>query len=120
MGYAVYWENTHSRFAGYGVPCQCEHPDCKARIDRGLAHVCGDDPGGGEHGCGLYFCGKHLLVGTGRGQLCERCAARQAPHTAKPDTRPWMRHMLRDKTWQQWRDENPEAAAAMRAAVGTK
>lgn len=31
-----------------------------------------------------------------------------------------MRHMLRDKTWQQWRDENHEAAAAMRAAVGTK
>lgn len=116
MGYGVYWEGTHNRFTGYGVPCQCEHPDCKAKIHRGLACVCGNEPGGGEHGCGLYFCGKHLYV-SARGQLCERCARRRKAFPAKPDTKPWMRHMLKDKTWKQWRDENPNEVAALRAAL---
>lgn len=114
MGYGVYWETTHQRFAGYGVPCQCEHPDCKAKIHRGLACVCGDEPGGGEHGCGLYFCGKHLLISGRRGQLCEKCLKRRKAFNAKPDAIEWSRHMLRDKTWKQWRSENPEMVSVIK------
>lgn len=114
MGYAVYWEYTHKRFAGYGVPCQCEYPGCKSRIDRGLGHLCGEDPGGGESGCGLYFCGKHLYCAP---QLCERCSAKKKPFPPKPDTKRWMRHMFKDKTWQQWRDENPALVEAIRLAL---
>lgn len=113
MGYAVYWLDDQSRFGGYGVPCQCEHPDCKEKINRGLACVCGNEPGGGDHGCGLYFCGHHLSI-TSRGQLCERCAKRRKAFAAKPDTREWMRHMMRDKTWKQWRDEHPDDVNAMK------
>jgi len=38
------------------------------------------------------------------------------PFQAKPDTREWSSHMLRDKTWKPWRDEHPNEVAAMIAA----
>lgn len=120
MGYAVYWLLTQRRFGGYGVPCRCEHPDCKAHIDRGLAHVCGNEPEGGEHGCGMYFCGKHLFLTARRGQLCERCEKRRKPFGQKPDTREWMRHMMRDKSWRQWRDENPQLVAHIKQQLAAK
>lgn len=116
MGYGVYWVEAHSRFAGYGVPCACEHPDCKKKISRGLAHLCGETPGGSETGCGLYFCGEHLYVS----QQCERCKDGKAPFDPKPDTRPWIRHMLRDATWQQWRDENPAEVEIMKQKIAAK
>lgn len=117
MGYAVYWESTHNRFAGYGVPSQCEHPDCKVKINRGLGCLCGDEPGGGDTGCGLYFCCKHRNIAS-RGMRCERCEKRRKPFAAKPDTRLWMRHMLKDKSWRDWRDENPKAVETIRASIG--
>ncbi len=120
MGYAVYFDDVHSRFAGYGVPCQCEHPDCKVKINRGLGCLCGDAPGGGERGCGLYFCGEHLLITARRGQICERCANRRRAFAAKPDTREWTKHMLRDASWKQWRDENPTTVKEMKQAVLAK
>ena len=58
MGYAVY--EVGERDAGYGVPATCDHPDCNERIDRGLAHICGDEPATDSRGCNLYFCEKHL------------------------------------------------------------
>ena len=111
MGYGVYWENAHQRFAGYGVPCLCEHPGCSKEINRGLGCLCGDAPGGGETGCGLYFCGEHLYAAP---QQCERCYQKRKPFAAKPDTKEWTRHMMRDKTWKQWRDENPRKVAQMK------
>lgn len=110
MGYAIYWVDKHRRFGGYGVPAQCEHPDCRRRIHRGLAFLCGSEPGGDETGCGLYFCEKHRL-GVG---LCERCAKGKRPFRAKPDTKVWMRHLLKNRTWRQWRDENPREVSAIR------
>jgi hypothetical protein len=114
MGYAVYWEDEHNRFAGYGVPSVCEHPDCKKKIHRGLGCVCGGEPGGGDDGCGLYFCGHHLSVS----QRCERCAKKKKkkkkkPFAAKPDTLTWVRHMIRDPTWEDWRRENQTEVEAM-------
>lgn len=120
MGYAVYWLSTQQRFGGYGVPCRCEHPDCNEKIDRGLAHVCGNEPEGYGRGCGLYFCGKHLFLTARRGQLCERCEKRRKPFEQKPDTREWMRHMMRDKSWKQWRDENPKLVAHIKEQLAAK
>lgn len=57
---------------GYGVPTTCEHPACRAQIDRGMAHLCGENHGDNEHGCGGYFCGNHLY-GAPEGQIGDRC-----------------------------------------------
>lgn len=73
MGYAHYeiTRNGETIEAGYSVEAVCDEKDCKEAIDRGLAYLCGKDPGGDEHGCGGYYCGKHLY---GDNQ-CKRCLA---------------------------------------------
>lgn len=73
MGYGCYEitrQDGQTIEAGYEVEATCERPDCDAKIDRGLAYLCGKTPGGDEHGCGGYFCGQHLY---GDNQ-CEPCA----------------------------------------------
>ena len=75
MGYA-YYMLADGREAGYGVPDVCNEEGCDEPIDRGLAYLCGESPGGDEYGCGGYFCGAHLFYGSGadcsNGQ-CRRC-----------------------------------------------
>lgn len=61
--------------AGYGVEATCEEPGCTEKIDRGLAFLCGQTPGGDEFGCGGYFCPQHHFIGPNAetGDLCARC-----------------------------------------------
>jgi hypothetical protein len=113
MSWAVGFDSRWNRDIGYGVPAVCDHPGCGKAIDRGLAYVCGGEPYGGEEGCGLYFCDDH-----GGGRQCERCEEDRAPFTPTPDTREWIRWKLTDDSWAPWRDENPAAVSAMRAAAG--
>lgn len=106
MGYAVYEEG--GRWCGYGVPAICDMPGCDAHIDRGLAYKCeehtaynkdGIDEVVGE-GCGLFFCGDH----------------RYESHDAavpSPDTEEWIRHMLVDFSWDQWRRANRDKLTAL-------
>lgn len=77
------------RDIGYGVAATCDEPKCKERIDRGLAFYCGDElshEGGGDWGCGGYYCGEHLYMALCeaddrddenprivRGSFCSRC-----------------------------------------------
>jgi hypothetical protein len=117
MGWAVCYDHDRKRDVGYGIPCRCEHPECNRRIDRGLAHACGGEHGGGERGCGLYFCGHHLMAD---GHVCERCAKRRKPFAEKPDMKTWMQHKLRDPSWQQWRDENPAEVATIKKQLAEK
>jgi hypothetical protein len=118
MSWAVGYDSRWGRDIGYGVPATCDHPGCGAAIDRGLAYVCaGSEPYGGEDGCGLYFCGEHMLIGGGVRQKCVRCEAGKPPYDPTPDTAEWIAWKLGDESWQPWRDENPEAVAAMRARV---
>ena len=111
MGYAVY--NRGGRWAGYGVPAICDHPDCAVEIDRGLAYRCGDI--GEDKGCGLFFCSSHLWIGSGDDdpQMCDRCCDDKPPFDPKSDTAEWVEHMLTDESWDQWRRENPERVAEM-------
>lgn len=118
MGWAVGFDSQWSRDIGYGVPAICDHPECETAIDRGLAYVCGGEPYGGEHGCGLYFCGKHLAIGLDHPQICQRCYEEKAPFTPKPDTDEWVNWKLTDSSWAQWRMENPEAVQEMAARTG--
>lgn len=86
MGYAHYEiiRNGEKIEAGYSVETVCEETGCKASIDRGLAYLCGKQPGGDEHGCGGYYCEQHLY---GDNQ-CKRCAeaADEANQWIHPET----------------------------------
>lgn len=124
MSWSIGYDTNHRRDVGYGVPATCDHPGCDKEIDRGLSYICGSDIGGGEHGCGLFFCADHLTY-TGRRdsnreishpQLCERCAKRskKGSFDPTPDVPEWIRHKLRDKSWATWRKENPEKVKKMK------
>lgn len=118
MGWSHGFDSNWNRDIGYGVPAICDHPRCKKPIDRGLAYVCGGEPEGGEHGCGLFFCGEHMAYGP-HAQNCPRCLAYKPPYKhPKPDTTEWMRWKLAHKSWQEWRVDNQEEVAAMYLALG--
>lgn len=87
MGYAYYtvYRNGQKIEAGYGVEADCEEANCGERIDRGLAYLCGNEPGGDEYGCGGYYCGKHLY-GAPEGETGGRCK-RCTPETDDNDIR---------------------------------
>lgn len=135
MGWAVGYDSRWKRDIGYGIPAVCDHPDCGEDIDRGLSYVCGSNPRGGEHGCGLYFCDAHLGwidVPWPRDEgyaFCERCSEAVAalgdvasddhdlnvtPFDPTLDTQEWMMWKLTDESWQKWRDENPEEVDFLR------
>lgn len=73
MGWAGPMPNAKGRMVGYAVDAVCDFGLCKEKIDRGLAYVCGGMHDGGEHGCGYYFCGKHLSYSECEDALCEPC-----------------------------------------------
>ncbi len=127
MGYQVY--KVGKRWGGYGVPAVCEYPTCSEEIDRGMAYACGGEPFS-ELGCDRYFCGKHKdykhwnrdkgiwcrhrndceceLV-----ELCERCAKGKAPFPYKPETKEWVEFLLKDESWAEWRNKNPEEVKSL-------
>lgn len=114
MGWSIGFDGNWNRDIGYGVPCVCDHPDCKAEIDRGLSHVCGSDPYGGEFGCGLYFCGTHLYFRENDDeearpiQVCDRCYDGKEAFAPKPDVPEWTHWKMTDESWAKWREDNPE------------
>jgi hypothetical protein len=83
----------------------------------GTACVRGGDVGGGEHGCGLYFCANHRRIGAGFVDQCTRCFHRKPPYPPKPDTVEWIKHQLTDESWAEWRRENRELVLAMYARI---
>lgn len=121
MGYQVY--KVGKRWGGYGVPTICEHPDCNEEIDRGVSHACGGEPFS-ELGCDRYFCGKHKNYeywdpAAGRWcrhrndcecdlvEVCERCRKNKSPFPYKPEHPDWVKHLLKDPSWGEWRKKNP-------------
>lgn len=68
----------NGRKVGYAVRAKCDKKGCKEKIDRGLAYVCGGMHGGGEYGCGGYFCENHLrsfwIENGPKGSFCLECA----------------------------------------------
>lgn len=113
MGWSLGYDNNWHRDIGYAVPAICDFPTCSEEIDRGLGNVCGDEPYGGELGCGLFFCGKHLTIHNFRGKdnfanVCQRCDKHKPPFDPKPDVWKWMVWKLVHDSWQKWRDANPD------------
>lgn len=118
MGYQVY--EVGDRWGGYGVPAICEHPDCNEEIDRGFSYACGGEPFS-ELGCDRYFCSKHLKyhcfnVGGGREcvEVCERCDKYKSPFPYKPEHPDWVKHLLTDESWEEWRDKNPDKVKSLK------
>lgn len=124
MGWSIGYDRNWQRDIGYGVPAQCDHPGCTEEIHRGLRYVCGSEPFGGEKGCGLYFCEAHLLYTLPEEfeadmlQRCARCMDGGEPFIPSPDVAEWLRWKLADKSWAEWRGENPGQVAAMKAQLG--
>ena len=129
MGYQIY--KVGKRWGGYGVPAICEHPDCKEKIDRGVSYACGGEPFS-ERGCDRYFCGKHLYYVSFNDdgeackhtlidcdcddtvQLCDRCKKGESPFDYKPEVKKWVKHLLTDESWAEWRKENPEEVTKLK------
>jgi hypothetical protein len=107
MSWSIGFDSHWQRDIGYGVPCYCDHPRCNAEIDRGLAFVCGGEPRGGEHGCGLYLCEKHRIDEHGR---CARCRNRKPPYPPKPEHPRWLNHKETHESWAAWRAERDAKA----------
>jgi hypothetical protein len=105
MSWSIGYDANWNRDVGYGVPAYCDHPDCDAEIDRGLSYVCGGDMYGGDEGCGLFFCEKHLFVDCDGPTLCARCSNRKPPFEKKPDHPRWLKHKATDESWAEWRKE---------------
>jgi len=124
MGYAVY--NIGGRFGGYGVPTVCEHPECNEEIDRGMDYACGGEPYA-EWGCDMYFCGEHrvMIAVNPEGEIidceherdecdcefydvCIPCSKSEEQYPYKPEHPDWVKHLLTDKSWEDWRKENPK------------
>lgn len=79
MGYGTYEIDAGplaGQMGGYNVTATCGHNGCEESIDRGMDHMCGDNPhGGDEDSCGLFFCADHLeYVGGTPAQRCTACA----------------------------------------------
>ncbi len=121
MGYQVY--RVGKRYGGYGVPATCEYPKCKKEIDRGVSYACGGEPFS-ELGCDRYFCSDHVQwyshdPETGEKceheedcdcesvDVCERCANGKAPFPYKKEHSTWIKHLLTDSSWAEWRKGHP-------------
>lgn len=135
MSYSIGFDPNWRRDVGYGVPAFCDHPECDNEIDRGFSYVCGGDFYGGEHGCGLFFCGIHLgysYTEDGMDDLrdengecyparCERCVNGQDSFSRKGEHPRWMNWKLTDPSWGNWRSQDPDTVAewiAILAAQG--
>ena len=127
MGYQVYEDPANPwRWAGYGVPAECDWPGCGAEIDRGVAYRCEEhgryelrldgepiehsrfesEPDAeevwiSEEGCGLHFCAQHL---------CK--THHHEGITPKGESEEWIRHILTDESWEEWRNETPDKVNA--------
>lgn len=118
MGWSIGFDMNWKRDIGYEVPGYCDHPGCMKEINRGLSYVCGGEPYGGEHGCGLFFCEEHRQYAGARrdnAQLCLRCYHGRNSFEPTPDTPEWLRWKLVHPSWQEWRDENPELVETAKA-----
>lgn len=110
MSWSIGYDDRWKRDIGYGVPAYCDHPGCGKSIDRGLAYVCGNEPYGGEHGCGLYFCDAHHR---GEHFTCERCENDKPPFEPTAEHPTWIKHKATDPSWAEWREEQKAKSEQM-------
>lgn len=102
-----------------------------------MAYACGGEPFS-EIGCDRYFCGKHRQLtcwkrdgsdercdhegdcGCQCVEVCQRCAKGEGAFPYKPEHPKWMRHVLKDESWEEWRKKNPEKVEEFKKALEKK
>ena len=100
MGYGVYWHN--GRWQGYEIPAYCDFPGCKEEIDRGMGYSHTQDK---EEPASVFCCDKHTH---------ESIDSFEAEEKEHPE---WLDHILTDKSWKQWREENPEIVIKYKSSL---
>ena len=118
MYWAIGYDENWNRDIGFDVPAICDHPECITAINRGIPHVCGGEPYGGDSGCGLYFCEKHLekkSLDTDEPPvpLCTQCCSDLAPFTPKSDTEEWTNYKQTSNYWAGWRTYHQSKSGSM-------
>lgn len=77
MGWSDCGFDKRGRPIGYSHSATCDYSGCKAKIDRGLAYVCGGMHGEDELSCDRYFCSKHrqnwIPDGDRIVEVCKEC-----------------------------------------------
>lgn len=69
-------QNKSGREVGYLVKSPCDEAGCATEIPLGVESACGGMHDGGDHGCGGYFCEKHLRYHDDlEVSLCAKCFA---------------------------------------------
>lgn len=106
--WAIGYDERWNRDIGFDVTATCDHPDCQKAINRGVEHVCGSEPYGGDSGCGLYFCADHLETKTldadeGPISVCAQCASGKEPFEPTPDSKEWVEYKQTSHYWAGWR-----------------
>jgi hypothetical protein len=76
---------------GVAIDQDCDENGCTEQIVRTWDHLCGEDHGDNESGCGRYFCSRHLYIDGDAFeteepllQLCAACS--EDPQPAVADT----------------------------------
>lgn len=146
MGYSCYTSAENGREQGYAVPAVCDHPDCTNLIDRGMGYVCLGDQ---EHtqSCGGFYCSDHQelafvitedefegLDDDESQELAESYGLDEKPefdedgycHVCqhKPienkESRVWLEHIMKDESWQKWRDQEPARVERIKSLLADK
>lgn len=117
MYWAIGYDENWNRDIGFDVPAICDHPDCNVSINRGIDHVCGGEPYGGDLHCGLYFCKDHLeMKQTTAGEeplpVCAQCSAGEAPFNPSSDTEEWLSYKQTSNYWAGWRTYHQNKASS--------
>ncbi len=117
MYWSIGYDERWNRDIGFDVPGCCDHPDCNKDINRGMDHVCGGEPYGGESGCGLYFCDQHREAKVTAASeeaipLCSQCTAGKEPFTPTPDTEEWVNYKQTSNYWAGWRTYHENKASS--------
>jgi len=116
--WAIGYDENWNRDIGFDVPATCDHPDCNKTIHRGVEHVCGGEPYGGDAGCGLYFCENHLekkvLETTGNEvtPVCAQCSSGKTPFEPTPDADEWINYKQTSHYWAGWRTYHETKASS--------
>lgn len=142
MSWVIGFSENQNRDVGYGILAICDHPECTAEIDRGLAYICCEDI---NHNacCGAFYCAEHrenyvygdeiddmedeelealnidvesqeVFDAVENGDIV-RC--RHEPIQPNKENAAWLEHVLKDESWSQWREENPAKVTAYQEAL---
>lgn len=107
MSWAVGYDHDHDRWRGYGVPAYCDAAGCGAELDRGFGWICDCERcwDVDELERSIFVCSDHTCADVDEDSL-------------PPEHPTWIRHLLTDESWAQWRAANPERVVALGGGQG--